>query len=491
MHLDAALGRKVSLEMSQYNRSAITLRFALLICCACRLLAGQATGADQLQSLKSPKPDGVPIQVTAKLEVGGQVKFAVGSIDATSAAAPASTDKKADSAPMSVVGQFSYDEQRLDDGSSLAHRLAIRKYDDAQAVIKIANQINKPQLRDGRKLVAAVSNEKSAFLSSPNGPLTRDELELIDIPANTLILDELLPQADVEVGHRWKPSDDVLARFMCLDAVGHTEVECTLASVKDGIAEITFDGPLGGAIDGVAADIELKGRLMYDLQHQLPKSLLLAIKEERGIGHVGPGLDIVAKLKLTIAPQSDSKLLTPDAVQSAKLPDSDVAPPLEYIADSKSFRFVYDRRWHLTRDDPDLAVMRLIDRGDLIAQCNIAGASVDAKKPIELSEFQTDVQQALGKLFTKFQRAKESINSSGLRVLQANADGTAQDLSIHWRYYLLSDQQGRALNLIFTMETPLVDQFHDQDVPLLESVEFMDPKAASEATRPNENSASR
>ncbi|HTQ40615.1 MAG TPA: hypothetical protein VMJ32_16455 [Pirellulales bacterium] len=468
-------------------RSSLIMGLVLVSFGTSGLTVGQAIAADESCSLKSPKPDGVPIQVAAKLEVGGQLKLAAGASTTS-----LSDDNKIQSVPMSVVAQFAYDEQRLDDGSSQTHRLAIRRYDDAQAVIKIASKITKPQLRDNRKLIAAVANEHTAFLSAPAGPLTRDELELIDVPANTLILDELLPQAEVEVGHRWKPSDDVLARFLCLDAVGHTEVECVLAGVKDGVAEITFEGPLGGAIDGVATDIELKGKLLYDMEHQLPKTLLLAIKEQRGIGHVGTGLDVVAKMKLTVAPQPDSKLLTPDVVQAAKLPDSDVAPPLEYIADDKSFRFVYDRRWHLTRDDPDLAVMRLIDRGDLLAQCNIAATTIDTQKPLELAEFQTDVQQALGKMFTKFLRAKESSTSSGLRILQSSAEGTAEDLPIQWRYYLVNNEHGRALNIIFTMETPLADQFHDQDLPILESVEFTDSKpATSQAAKPDKQSVSR
>src|SRR5262249_42872739 len=151
------------------------------------------------------------------------------------------------------------DEQRLDDGDSPSHRMSVRYYDDAQAVIKIASKVTKPQLRDARKVITAVANQQNSYLSAPSGPLTRDELELIDVPANTLTLDQLLPQSDVEVGHRWKPSDDVLAKFLCLDSVGHTEVECVLANVKDDVAEITFEGPLGGAIDGVATEIELKG----------------------------------------------------------------------------------------------------------------------------------------------------------------------------------------------------------------------------------------
>jgi hypothetical protein len=468
--------------------SRLACRVILIGCSTSGLLASHALFAAQLQSLKSAKPDGTPIQVTAKLEVGGLLemvadgdsdKESASSADKTNDKSTAAPAKNTQTVPMSVVGQFSYDEQRLDDGNGAAHRLSVRYYDDAQAVIKIANKITKPQLRDNRKLITVVATKDAAYLSAPDGPLTRDELELIDIPANTLVLDQLLPESDVEIGHRWKPSADALARFLCLDAVGHTEVDCLLTNVKDNVAEISINGTLGGAIDGVATDIELKAKLLFDIELQLPKTLLLAIKEQRGIGHVTPGLDIVAKLRLNIAPRTDSKLLTADAVQSAKLPQSDTPPPLEYVASVNGFRFTYDRRWHLTRDDSDLLVMRLIDRGDLVAQCNISPSPIDAKKPLPLTEFQTDVQQALGKMFGKFDRATESTSSAGTRILLSVADGTAAELPIQWRYYLLHDEQGHGVTVVFTMEQPLVDQFRDQDMPIVNSVEFIDTKVAS------------
>lgn len=453
------------------------------------LLAAQAdfaSAADSV-SLRSAKPDGAPVRVTANLEVGGTLKTA---IDKTAG-------KQPDPVPMSVVAKFGYDEQRLDDGGDDAHRLSIRSYDESQAVIKIASRVTKPQLRDSRKLVSAASTKSDVVLSSPAGPLTRDELELIDIPANTLVLDQILPQGEVQPGHRWKPSEDVMARFLCLDAVGHTEVECVLVDVKDDVATITLDGTLGGAIDGIATDIELKGKLLVDTSHAekpLPKSLLLAIKEQRGASYVDPGVDVVAKLKLTIAPLTESNLLTSEIIEQAKLPQTDsdaISAPLEYFSDSKGFRFQYDRRWHITREEPALLVMRLVNRGELVAQCNVAPTSLplpsgegrgegaeSAAAGLALSDFQTQVQDALGKLFGQFEKAKQSATESGLRVLEAVADGTAQELPIQWRYYMVHDKQGRALTVVFTMEAPQAQQFADQDTPIVESVQFMEAKTA-------------
>ena len=417
--------------------------------------------------LRSGAAEGVTQHVVANLEVGGHLKVS------------GDKDKKSNEIPMSVVAQFSYDEQRVDDGKAAGHRLSIRCYEDAQAVIKIAENVVKPQLRKNRRLIAATAGKDNGYLASAEGALTREELDLIDIPGNTLLLDTLLPGDDVEKGYRWKPSDSALAELLGLDAVGHSEVECVLVDVANSVAEITLEGTLGGAIHGVSSDMELKGKLLFNLDQKLFKSVVFAIKEQRGIGNVGPGLDVVAKLKLAIQLVDESKLLTSSVLQNAKLPTSDEAPALEYVSTAKGYRFQYDRRWHITREEPDLVVMRFVDRGDLIAQCNVAPSSKALEKAVDLAQFQNDVQTALGKLFGNFERASERTTDSGLRILSSIAAGSAHELSIQWRYYLAHDRQGRGLGVIFTMEQPLVKQFNDNDKPIVESIEFLEPKVAS------------
>ena len=168
---------------------------------ACGWHVSQFAKAAETYPLRSAKPDGTPIRVVVNLEVGGHLKVAA--------------DKKNEPVPMSVVAQFGYDEQRLDDGNNTGSRLAVRWYDDVRAVIKAADQMAKPQLREDRQLIAVSAGEKDVTISSPNGPLTHDELDLVEIPANTLIVDELLPSDEVEIGHQWKPSDTAMRDCYC------------------------------------------------------------------------------------------------------------------------------------------------------------------------------------------------------------------------------------------------------------------------------------
>ena len=67
---------------------------------------------------------------------------------------------------------------------------------------------------------------------------------------------------------------------------------------------------------------------------------------------------------------------------------------------------------------------------------------------------------------------------SDLRVLESIVAGTAQELAIQWRYYLVHNRAGRAVTIVFTMEAPQSERFADQDTPIIDSVQFMEPKVA-------------
>jgi hypothetical protein len=144
---------------------------------------------------------------------------------------------------------------------------------------------------------------------------------------------------------------------------------------------------------------------------------------------------------------------------------------------------VYDRRWHVTRDEPELAVLRLIDRGELIAQCNISPlAKLPAETRFTLEDFQSDVEHVLGERFARFESAAERKTQSGLRLLRVVAAGTASDLPIEWRYYLAIDPEGRRVALTFTMESNLAERFADSDQMIVESLEMLAPAASTEST---------
>ena len=236
----------------------------------------------------------------------------------------------------------------------------------------------------------------------------------------------------------------------------------------------------------MATKIELDGKATLDLRQDCLTSIQLRIKERRSVGYVGPGLDVTAKLDLQIAPLTASEELTPAVVKEAAESDPATAP-LALRSDMGHFHLVYDRRWHVTHNDMQLVVLRLIDRGELIAQCNISPLpALDEGKSVTIEEFQSEVQKSLEKRFDHFDTVAEGKGAGGVKVLKVVAAGVVSEIPIQWRYYLVVAPDGRRLAMAYTMENNLVERFADADTAMTESIEFdaIAPVPAKESASP-------
>ncbi len=423
--------------------------------------------------LSPSRPIGKLACVTAELEVGGELRF------------PSGTEIV--SAPLRVEAKLKYDEKLLSAEEQPPRTL--RHYETAEATIQVDEAAAESRLRDDRRLVGAKLAGEQVVLASPAGPLTRDELDLLDVLGSTLVLDQLLPTEPVALGGRWKQDAAVVQALLGLDAVSHCEVESLLANVDAEVAEVMVAGVVHGAAEGVSTEIQLKARYHFHLQRRQIVGVTLAVNEQRAIGHVGPGLDVVAKLRLKIVPLAASDALSEAAVKEVAdrwQPDWE---QLEHRSLPGGYRLVCDRRWYVTSDERDLLVLRRVERGNLIAQCNVSPvAPRSAEKPISLAEYQHEVRRTLGTRFGRVISAGEWTDSAGQLVYRVTAQGKVEELPIEWRYYLIHHPDGRRVALAFTVEAELASRFADADRALvdalrLEPAEETASKAASGTTR--------
>jgi hypothetical protein len=206
----------------------------------------------------------------------------------------------------------------------------------------------------------------------------------------------------------------------------------------------------------------------------------MLVKEKRAVGHIGPGLDTVAKVIIDVEPIASSQHLTAAALQ--KLPGENPADilALGYQPRGGQYRVQYDRRWFVTEDEPKLVVLRLVDRGELVAQCNISPLP-KLEKPIPLAEYQRDVERSLGKNFGKFVSAGQNINEAGYAVFRVAVHGEVGELPIEWIYYLVQDRSGRRVSLAFTLEQGLSERFAETDRALVAAITLTDPPTPTAA----------
>jgi hypothetical protein len=409
-------------------------------------------------------------QVEVLLEVGGELTL------------QDEKDKKTHHLKTSVVGTLVYDEKLGATGKAAGETRGVRQYRRCDAVIKIDKGTTKARLRDDRRLVALATGERQMTLFSPSGPLTQEELDLITIPACSLLVEQLLPNQPVAPGDKWQHDDDLLAALLNLDAIGHSEVSTTFKEVTTTGAQLELAGTVHGAIDGVATEIELKGRYKFDLQQNRVTWFALLVKEKRAIGHVAPGVDVTARLQMKIAPGSTCPALADEVLADLSLTPQPEQMLLEYTSPEGQFQFLHDRAWHVVSEAGKTAALRLVDRGELVAQCNVSALPAGPEgKRFTLAKFQEDVQQSLGNHFKQFISAAESENSAGHNTCRVVASGEVETLPIQWNYYLVADARGQQVVLAFTMETDLVERFGASDASMLATLRFIDTKTETAA----------
>jgi hypothetical protein len=464
--LTPSVPRKFAPNSIRHKRRSFTSQFrpriALPFAAACLLLVANTlvSGAEATYDLSADYPRGFQQQVRVIVEVAGDLKVNA-------------DGKDVKRLPLKVAAEMLYSERRLAaDRADFSH--TVRQYETAQATIRIQNSETKQTLRDDRRLIAAEVRPDNATLFSPLGPLTREELELIEIPGAGLIPAGLLPSQRVKTGETWQPSDANVALLMNLDAVLKQNIVCKLEEVQDGVAIISAAGKASGAVGGISSDIELKLKINVNLKQRMITWLAIALKEDRAIGHAQPGFDTVTRIRLIAAPLENAAQLTEQQLARLPLTATPGSTLLEMTTEKGGYELLQDRRWFVMSDRYDVAVLRLIDRGDLVAQCNVSKLpSLPKGQQLTLEGFQQDVKKSLGKSFAQFIEAGEDKSDNGIRILRVTVAGFASELPIQWIYFHLSDDNNHRASLVFTLESKLVEKYGGLDRELVSGFRFL------------------
>jgi hypothetical protein len=445
------------------------------------LMAAEPPGVDTNPATSSPAPiktlqsevaegnfdlssgwkPGESQHVSLELEVGGHLTV--------------TGDKKPQKLPMSVVAKLSYDETLLLSEYTGGRRLrSARKYDKAEAVIRVDKGGVTPKLPEYEQRLIVDIEKGHATIFNPAEPLTRDELDLIDVVGNSLALSEILPAEPVKIGQHWKAQSEAITALLSLDAIASSEIDSQLTGVDGDLAKITVQGTISGAAEGVATEIEIKAKYHFNLTDRRITGFNMAVKEKRSIGHVGPGVEVVAKLKMQLRGSETPADLNESL--NAQLGNAPTPENTRLLQEAKTpgFRYLADRRWFTTNESDKLLILRYVERGDLIAQCNLTPLTApdNPQDPLTLEKYQHEVREALGKNFGQFTKAGQWTDEKGQFVFRVIVQGQVETLPIEWRYYLVTHPSGKRVAAVYTIEGSLLDRFGDADRELVDTLEL-------------------
>jgi hypothetical protein len=359
----------------------------------------------------------------------------------------------------------------------------VRDYHEAQAVMQINSKEVTNVLRGDRRIIGTLSNSETTALYSPFGPLTRDELDLIDIPARLSAVPSLFPAEAVAVGSSWRLTDGTLQQLLGLDAVTLQDVQATLAEHKEDVALVRWEGKVSGAVGGISTELEIKGSLNLDVPRQAVTWLALVSKENRNISHAQPGFDTVTRLRVVMQPVATKSLstnLTDAGLKGMSLDASPGQTLLELASSKGGFVLYHDRRWRSMMDRHDVAVLRMIEKGELVTQCNVSALpALPTGEQLTLEGFQQDIQASLGKTFGQFIEAKQGLNDNKLAVMRVVVSGKVQELPIEWVYYHVADNTGRRASLVFTHAAKMAERVSGVDQGIVATFQFRPIAAAA------------
>jgi hypothetical protein len=291
---------------------------------------------------------------------------------------------------------------------------------------------------------------------SPEGPLTAEALDLICVPFDPMILEEIVAWQAAAGAARKRLPQAILPALLGFDTVeaDRSPAEATEAvtntspegprfgetveslaseppppglvverlqnTIAGAPARVGLRGTVAGAVRGAFTRIGVDGVLELEPNGAALASAVLHIRERREAGFTAPGFESEATIVLSCrrVEQPPPHTVVGDAVARLEAaltgprPDDD---RLSWSDPGGAYRLRYDPRWTPVATGRSLS-MRLVDDGALLAEATITPLS--GAGATELEDLREDVRRALGERFVGFDTSDERSLPDGSRLLR-------------------------------------------------------------------------
>lgn len=461
------------------------------------VLGGQAFGAD------------VAVRAQQTLDAEGKIF------------APAGRGAAAVRRPITVAARFDFIEEPTVKGQALqepdskklnsgSKAIVVRRYRDAVADLRIDGVPQRTVLGQDARTVHVSLVGLTPVPHLPAAPLTREEVDLLDLPFDPLLLDTLRPTERLAVGTTWTVPADAAAGLLAIDTIETGRLTGQIAEITAGRGTLTISGTLAGAVDGVPTRLVVEAVGTVPLRAAAvaeppdgaeadegangwefagPHDQWAAtIREHRQASHVAPGFELEARISVSRRPAEAGQGGVPAGALSVSTPDAASSPSRPPVGGpgivwhhdpAGRYDLVHDARWRMVEEGDAGAVFRLVDRGTLVGQCSITALPrVEATAATTLAEVQRDIETALGSQFGQFTEAIETVRDDGTRVVRVVSAGRAGTLPFRWIHHVLTDPEGRRATAAFMVEESLAERFSGADRDLIAGLRCVGPAAA-------------
>ena len=372
---------------------------------------------------------------------------------------------------------------------------AIRFYREAKSSIKVDDGTTTAVLSEGnRHIVTRIVPGviRPIQVASLGDALQQSELELLRNPGDPLTVPALFNRDNVSKGDKWDAPKKALGSFLAVDRVLKSDVKLMLKSIENGQAKIYVSGKVRAEVDDVKTDIELTGLLVADLKNHSFSTLRLALREQKKQGHLAPGFFGRTKIETRVSSVKPIKQLSTPVIKQLTS-GKKVQQRLKWVSEAGRFQVQYDPSWRLIASEKEAAILRYLNQGELMAQCSIVRlASRPADNPLTLETFEKEVTSMVAAdKDARLESAEQLKSRSGLNILEIQVSGVVEEVPLNWMYFHVSNNQGRCVTFVFTLEQELASEVRPAARKLVSNLTFLlqkNAKQKSQAKRSLESS---
>jgi hypothetical protein len=348
---------------------------------------------------------------------------------------------------------------------------AARLYQTARVSIRVGEDKTERTIRPERSLIVAQRSKDTLIAYCPKGALTREELETID-HIDTMSIPGLLPGKKVNAGETWKVTNSVAQCLCHFDGLTEQDLTCKLESVTGNVAYVTFGGTATGIDLGASIKLTVRGNYRFDQASRRLTQFQWEQKEERDQGPASPGSQGEVTFGVTRTVTDSVPGLSDIALAVAPL-DQDPPPArvtnLEHRDAKGRYELTHARDWTLVANDGPFLILRLMNRGEFVAQATIRPwKKADAGTHVAPDDFRAEMQAAPNWEQEKELSAEElKADAKGYWIYRVCSQGQLNDLEVMQYFYLVAGPSGEQVLITFTITPSQASKLESRDLDLV------------------------
>jgi hypothetical protein len=380
---------------------------------------------------------------------------------------------------LEAVAAHEYPERVLSAGAAGLPEKAARHYETARATITVAGEKSERTLRPDRRLIVAQRYKDQPLVYSPAGALTRDELDLTASHFDSLCVTGLLPVKPVALGETWKVPSGVVQAACNFEGLADHDLTGKLEEVKDNVATFRITGKAAGIDLGAMVKVTVEATGRFDLAAKRLVALDWTQKDEREQGPASPAMATSSTVTLRRQAVEQPESLSDVALVSVP---PEPTPPLSLTQldfhDPKGrYALLHAREWHLVSQTETHTVLRLMERGDFVAQVTVTPWTPAGKgKHLSPEDFKDAMAATPGWQPEKELQAGEVPQDGGRWVYRLSVLGQLDGVDVLQNFYLIASPDGEQVVVTFSLNPKQADKLGARDLQFVGGLDVPAPQ---------------